>query len=79
LLIASPLPKKHRRVTAESSRVRNLFVAQLAGAVFVAYAAAGGRTEQLCRDLIAGGKKVFTLDTSESARADRRRRECVFD
>ena len=30
-------------------------------------AAPGGKTERLCRDALAGGKRVFTLESSDNA------------
>ena len=42
----------------------NRSVAALAGEIFVAYADPGGKTERLCREIIANGKPVFTTDCS---------------
>jgi len=68
LLLLSPFKQKDRRPTAKLAEERNRFVAALATEVFVAYAAEGGKTEQLCRDLIAATKPVFTFDTPANAR-----------
>lgn len=68
LLLLSPFKQKDRRLTAKLAEERNRFVAALATEVFVAYAAEGGKTEQLCRDLIAAGKPVFTFDACANAR-----------
>jgi predicted Rossmann fold nucleotide-binding protein DprA/Smf involved in DNA uptake len=51
LLILSPFTTQHRRVTAEASRTRNLFVAALADQILVAQAGAGSKTEAFCRQL----------------------------
>jgi len=68
LLLLSPFEGKQRRVTAQMAAIRNRFVAALADEVFVAHAAAGGRTEQLCREVLGWGKPLLTLDRSENAK-----------
>jgi predicted Rossmann fold nucleotide-binding protein DprA/Smf involved in DNA uptake len=67
LLLLSPFEKKHRRPTTDLAQKRNEFVAALADAVFVAYAALGSTTESLCRKLLAWNKPVLTFDCSENA------------
>lgn len=62
LLILSPFEDGERRVTAERAERRNAFVGGLAAAVCVTHAAAGGRTERFCREWLAGGKPLLTLD-----------------
>jgi len=66
LLLLSPFEKKHRRATADLAHRRNKFVADLADVVFVAYAAPGGKTEELCRMVLARGKHVLTFDLPEN-------------
>lgn len=39
----------------------------LADRLLVAHAAPGGKTERLCRDALAAGKRVFTLESSDNA------------
>ncbi len=68
LLLLSPFKQKDRRPTAKLAEERNRFVPALATEVFVAYAAEGGKTEQLCRDLIAARKPVFTFVAPSHAR-----------
>lgn len=63
LLIVSPFPAKQSRISAEKAEQRNRLVAALAERVFVAYADPGGKTEQLCRDVVASGKPLFTFDS----------------
>ena len=46
---------------------RNACVAALADRLLVAHAAPGGKTERLCRDALAGGKQVYTLESSDNA------------
>jgi len=67
LLLLSPFEEKRCRVTAQMGAIRNRFVAALADEVFVAHAAAGSRTEQLCREVLGWGKPLLTLDRPENA------------
>jgi predicted Rossmann fold nucleotide-binding protein DprA/Smf involved in DNA uptake len=68
LLILSPFASPHRRPTAALSEHRNRFVATLAAEIFVAHASAGGRTERLCAEIMAQGRRIYTLDLPENAR-----------
>jgi predicted Rossmann fold nucleotide-binding protein DprA/Smf involved in DNA uptake len=61
LLMLSPFPLKEIRMTAATAVTRNRFVAATADEVFVAHAAAGGKTEDLCRDILAWGKQLTTF------------------
>jgi predicted Rossmann fold nucleotide-binding protein DprA/Smf involved in DNA uptake len=67
LLILSPFEAKERRPTIELAERRNRLVAALASRVIVAHATAGSRTEQLCSELMAYGKQVYTLGLAENA------------
>jgi hypothetical protein len=60
LLILSPFPAKHRRITAALAEERNRFVANLADRVFVAHAAPASRVLILCAELLRRNKPVFT-------------------
>ena len=66
LLLLSPFAEKLRRVTADLARKRNQFVAALADEVFVAHASAGGKTERFCRNVLAWGKSLLTLESDEN-------------
>ena len=57
LLILSQFAERHRRITAELSAQRNRLVADTAAEIFVAHAAPGSKTEDLCRDLLARGRR----------------------
>ncbi len=48
-------------------RTRNEFVAALADALLIAYATPDGKTERFCRDVLAWGKPLLTLESSENA------------
>ena len=67
LLLLSPFGEKLRRVTADLAQRRNEFVATLADEVFVAHAAPGSKTERFCRDVLAWGKPLLTLESDENA------------
>jgi predicted Rossmann fold nucleotide-binding protein DprA/Smf involved in DNA uptake len=62
LLLLSQFAERHRRITAELSAQRNRLIADIATEIFVAHAAPGSKTEDLCRDLLAHGRRIFTLD-----------------
>ncbi len=64
LAVASPFAPGHHRATEESAVYRNRFVGAMAAAVLVAFAQPGGKTEMLCREMLAWGKPVYTLDHS---------------
>ncbi len=66
LLVISPFAPGCRRLTADLALERNRFVAQLADEIFVAHAAAGGRTEELCQWIKSKGKPWLTVDCVEN-------------
>ena len=65
LLILSPFPPKHGRISALLAEKRNRFVSLLADQFFVPYAALGSKTEQLCQDLLSAGKRVYTFESEK--------------
>ena len=67
LLVLSFFDEAVRRPTAAIAARRNGCVAALADRLLVAHAAPGGKTERLCRDALAAGKRVFTLESSDNA------------
>ncbi len=71
LLILSPFPEGRGRISADRAELRNRFVVDLAERVFVAYAAPGGKTEALCREVVAAGKPLLTFESrhTENLRA----------
>jgi predicted Rossmann fold nucleotide-binding protein DprA/Smf involved in DNA uptake len=62
LLLLAPFPETVRRADEDTARQRNRFVAALADAVFVAYAAPGSHTESFAREIAGCGKRLFTFD-----------------
>jgi predicted Rossmann fold nucleotide-binding protein DprA/Smf involved in DNA uptake len=66
LLLLSPFPPSQRTVTADSATRRNRFVAQIADEILVAHAAAGGKTEAFCRELLGTTKPLLTIDRPEN-------------
>jgi predicted Rossmann fold nucleotide-binding protein DprA/Smf involved in DNA uptake len=67
LLFLSPFEAKQRRATVEMAQYRNRFVAALADKIFVAYAEPNGKTEQFCREVVAWGKSLYTLESDAKA------------
>jgi predicted Rossmann fold nucleotide-binding protein DprA/Smf involved in DNA uptake len=67
VLVVSPFKDGYRRVTAGLAEERNKLVAALANEVVVLHANPGGRTDRLCRQLMADGKTVWTLDARDNA------------
>lgn len=63
LLFLSPFTEKQRRITEETSMARNRFVAALADVIFVAHAEPNSKTEQFCREVLAWGKPIYTLNS----------------
>ena len=68
LLVLSPFERKHRHITVTLAEQRNRFVAVLASAMFVPYAAPGSKIERLALDLLGCGKKVMTLGFDQGGR-----------
>ena len=64
LLILSPFPPGHNRITANLAQQRNRFVGFLADSIFVPHAATGSRTELLVDLLRKAGKEIRTLAPS---------------
>ena len=62
LLIVSPFRDSVRRSTKETAILRNRAVAEMADEVVVTHAAAGGKTEAFCRELLDSGKPLYTFD-----------------
>lgn len=62
LLVLSPFEREQRRITAELATKRNLILATIADLVFVAHAAPGSRTLQLCKDLLQQNRPLLTID-----------------
>ena len=67
VLYLSPFKAHQRRATAQMAVYRNLFVAALADAVFVAYAHLGSKTEESCREVLGWKKTVYTRDSDSNA------------
>lgn len=65
LLLLSPFGEKDRRVNARLAIKRNEFVAALADEILVAYAEAGGRTEQFRRKALEWKKPLFVFESKE--------------
>lgn len=67
MLLVSRNDLGHRRLTERLAHRRNKFVAALAAETFIPFAAPGGKTEDLAREILAGGKKVLTFNGPQNA------------
>jgi predicted Rossmann fold nucleotide-binding protein DprA/Smf involved in DNA uptake len=67
LVIVSPFSAKICQATAKTAMIRNRFVADMADAVVVAHAAPGSKMENLCRELLAAGKPLYTFNDPANA------------
>jgi predicted Rossmann fold nucleotide-binding protein DprA/Smf involved in DNA uptake len=67
LLILSPFVEKPSRPTVQTALYRNRVVAALAERIFVAYAKPSGKTEQFCQEILAWGKRLYTLESDLNA------------
>jgi predicted Rossmann fold nucleotide-binding protein DprA/Smf involved in DNA uptake len=63
LLFLSPFDENQRRISAKSSHYRNLFVAAMSAAVFVAHAEPSSKTEELCQQIISWQKPIYTFES----------------
>lgn len=67
MLLMSAFDEKCRRTTSQTSEMRNRLVAAVADVVLIPYASFGGKTEQLCREIISWGKPVHTLESEHNS------------
>jgi len=67
LLVLSCFPNGPDRPTRAMAEERNRCVAELADVVLVAHAAPSGKTEGLCRDVVARGGRLCVLEDGANA------------
>jgi predicted Rossmann fold nucleotide-binding protein DprA/Smf involved in DNA uptake len=67
LLLLSFFDDSIRRPTTDLTARRNSHVAALTDRLLIAYAEKGGKTEKLCKDVLAQGKPAFALDSPDNA------------
>jgi len=67
MLVLSTFEAKHRRVNAALAEERNRFVAALADELFVAHAEPDSKTDRLCKEILALGKRLYTLHSTANA------------
>lgn len=60
----SPFDEKQKRATVGLAAARNQFVVSIADEVLIAYAHPGSKTEALCREVLASGKRVTDVDSN---------------
>ena len=63
LLFLSPFDKNQRRISAKSSHYRNLFVAAMSTAIFIAHAGSGSKTEAFCKEILSWRKQIYTFES----------------
>ena len=63
LLFISPFDETQPRISVRSSHYRNLFVAAMSAAIFVAHAEPSSKTEELCRQIISWQKPIYTFES----------------
>jgi predicted Rossmann fold nucleotide-binding protein DprA/Smf involved in DNA uptake len=68
LLVFSPFTPPYRRPTAGLAEQRNCLVAALSDAILIAHASPGSKIEWLYAEIVASGKRVYTLDLPENVR-----------
>lgn len=66
LLILSPFDEKQKRSTVSTAQQRNHLIAMLGSHFLIPNAETGGKTEQLCREIIQAGKGVYTFQSEKS-------------
>jgi len=66
LLVCSPFATHHRRPTTDIAEERNRLVAAQADAVVIAYASPGSKIARLSAEMVASGKRVYTLNLPEN-------------
>jgi predicted Rossmann fold nucleotide-binding protein DprA/Smf involved in DNA uptake len=62
LLFLSPFQQNENRISAQRSDARNHFIATLADAVLIAYAAPGGKLVELFKEMLAFKKLTLALE-----------------
>lgn len=67
LTIISPFAETVRRATKETAVMRNRVVAAFADEVLIAYAHPSSSTEQLAKEVLSWGKRVYTLPHGQNA------------
>jgi predicted Rossmann fold nucleotide-binding protein DprA/Smf involved in DNA uptake len=66
LLLLSPFPATAKRATAAIALERNQFVAAIADAVFIAFAAPGSKTEAIAKQVCATKRPLLTFESADT-------------
>ncbi len=66
LLLLSPFPTAAKRATAAIALERNRFVAAIADAVFIAFAAPGSKTEAIAKQVCASKRSLLTFESADT-------------
>jgi predicted Rossmann fold nucleotide-binding protein DprA/Smf involved in DNA uptake len=67
LLILSPFTEKAKRISSDRALERNRFIAAIGDSIFIPYAAPNSKTEELCKELVAWNKPLYTLPSETSS------------
>ncbi len=67
LVMVTPFADDVRRITKETTAMRNRVVVGIASAVVIAHAAPGSKMESLCREILAAGKPLYTFEHPANA------------
>lgn len=66
LLIISPFDEALKRITTQSSQIRNELMAEIADEIFVAHASQGGNVEKPIHKCLVDGKQISTFDMADN-------------
>jgi predicted Rossmann fold nucleotide-binding protein DprA/Smf involved in DNA uptake len=61
LLFLSPFDENQRRISVKRSHYRNLFVAALSAAIFIAHAGSGSKIEAFFNEILYWQKPIYTF------------------
>lgn len=64
LLFLSPFDKNQQRISVKTSHYRNLFVAAMSAAIFIAHAGPASKTEAFCREILSWQKPIYTFESN---------------
>ena len=63
LLFLSPFDENQRRISVKRSHYRNLFVAAMSAAIFIAHAGPASKTEAFCKEILSWQKPIYTFES----------------
>ena len=63
LLFLSPFDENQRRISAQRTHYRNLFVAAMSPVIFVTHAGPASKTEAFCKEIVSWQKPIYTFES----------------